>query len=264
MGHRDEQSDQSGFLYHNSSGLLGLDYDLHKGVIIGANTGYGEATAKLEQGAGSVDLNTYSTNIYGLYSNDHFYTDIVAGFDYLDFNDIQRATGFSFSPESFAHTSGSNLRLGSEIGYKFPVYQDLKIGPLAGLRYTNTHVDGYTESGANLLNLNVSSQQGSSIISEIGVNASGNMTVAGLNMQPHARATFEHDIQDDDNDLKVQLNGNLPYAIDADTENHNLVRLSGGIETMLNEATSLDISYETAIMNNGYDHALSGNFKYHF
>ena len=91
------------------------------------------------------------------------------GWNHYDSNRTLIIGGFTATPSgSF---SGWDASASTEAGYGVAL-KKLTLTPYAGLDYTRTHTDGFTESGDGVSNIILQASNGNSLISTLGLRAS--------------------------------------------------------------------------------------------
>ena len=106
-------------------------------------------------------------------------------------------TGSLVFPTARAETDGSTLVLSAGTGYRFRA-GPATFGPIAGIRYERVEIDGYTETGAQLLNLTVDEQTSEAVTGSIGAQGSVHLQVGSLKLTPTVSVALEQTLDDGD------------------------------------------------------------------
>jgi len=96
-----------------------------------------------------------------------------------------------------ADADGSHTLAGAKAGYLIPM-GTVRVGPVAALDYARAKVDGYTEQGDPVLDLNVGDARYSSLRGSVGGEILGDFEGGGVQLRPFAAAMVEKDFKGDD------------------------------------------------------------------
>ena len=126
--------------------VVGYDVALNDTTIFGMAGGFLTGDAESSGGI-STDYDAYQLSLYGAFTSGSFYTNASASYGSMGFDDIYRTGAYGLN--ALGNTKGSNLTVSTEAGYFITQRGDLNFGPLAGFRWLETDIDGYTEIGAS-------------------------------------------------------------------------------------------------------------------
>ena len=140
-GNRSELANMAGFNYDAVSGTAGLEYSVNRNLIVGFAANATATRADINTGA-SVDVDALQAAAYASYATKNWFADALAAYGRHDLdlarpgvNDVIRGS-----------TDASAVALAARGGYLFD-FGRLRAGPIAGLTYIHSKVDGYTETG---------------------------------------------------------------------------------------------------------------------
>src|SRR5262249_4266462 len=123
----------------------------------------------------------YSAALYASFAQGPVYVDALAGYAY-SYNQLQRVMVIPGLTTRIANgTTGANQFLGQiESGYKVAVYEpaNASLTPLARFQAAAISQNGFSENGANSLNLNVAQQNTTSLRTILGADLAGKLPVA--------------------------------------------------------------------------------------
>ena len=195
--------------YNNNAGgfLAGADYRLSRNFAAGLFAGYQYSYAKYNGGSSS-EGNSAIFGLYGSYTHeDGYYADAIVGGGYtgfqtrrsIQFSTIDRTA--SANPNSGQFSAALNLGKDFELG-KFT------LGPIAGAQYTYAGIGGFTESGADSLDLALGQQNANSLRSNLGARLAYEWAVSkSLTFIPEVRGFWMHEFLNNPRNINSSLDG---------------------------------------------------------
>jgi uncharacterized protein YhjY with autotransporter beta-barrel domain len=117
-----------------------LNPDVELGLAVGVQGGEGDGAAF------SYDYHALKVSAYAGLDRDGFFANASYTYGSLTFDDIARPAGYGQTATGDTDGDSHNLRV--ELGKLFD-FAGMKLGPVAGARYLNSTLDGYSESGAS-------------------------------------------------------------------------------------------------------------------
>ena len=188
-GSRADRLFSFGYNYNIGGGTLGVQYRVDPNMLVGVAVNVSVPHATLNQGLGHFDVTSYQLAGFVSLNYTNWFADAVIGYGFNNY-DIVRP-GVILGNET-ANANGSNEMLGVTGGYLFDV-APVKVGPIAGINYTNAFVAGYTEQGDYLLNQSVSGQRSDLLTGRIGVQVRLAEPVTAAKINPYVNLTAEHE-----------------------------------------------------------------------
>ncbi len=169
----------TGAVTYNVGGFAaGLDRLVAPSVRVGVTAGYTTGTQWVSGFDGKSRSDTFQVGLYGGYAQGPVYADAIAGYAY-SYNQMWRSlTVPGLQPRTALGSAGANQFYGQlETGYRFDIgtTADAYVTPFARLQgYTGTQ-NGFSESGAQSLDLTVARQTTTSLRSVLGAQLGGAM-----------------------------------------------------------------------------------------
>ena len=143
-----------------------------------------------------------------------------------------------------ADTDGSHTLAGIKAGYLMPMGA-IRVGPVVALDHARAKVDGYTEEGDPVLDLNVGSARYSSLRGSIGGEVRGDFEGGGVQLRPFAAAVIEKDFRGDDRAFSFAQTS-APTIVNRfeveDGSKKAYGRLSAGFSATILEGVSLNVA----------------------
>jgi outer membrane autotransporter protein len=198
-GNRGETFDLAGYEYDATAGTAGIEYSLSRNLIIGLAGNYTTTHADLTSGA-NIDLDAIQGAAYLSYATKHVFADQLVGVGSHDINLVRPGVIDPVRGETDAFT----LAVAARGGYLFD-FGKVRAGPIAGLTYMHTRVDGYTEKGDPMLTFDVSSQTLDTLTGHVGLRFLAPFRNGDSVIIPYLNILLEHQLGDDTRTLTASL-----------------------------------------------------------
>ena len=168
--------------YNFAGAATGLDYRIDPRFLVGIGVGYTHGWEWVNSFPGQGYTDSVSVAVYGSYTQSGFYVDALAGYAYYN-NQVHRQIMIpGLDQRTATGSTGANQFLGQiEGGYKFDVYAPAAatITPFGRFQITSVTQNGFTESGAQSIDLNVFQQTTNSQRTTIGADLAGAIGIGG-------------------------------------------------------------------------------------
>jgi outer membrane autotransporter protein len=255
--------------YNNDAGgfLVGADYRWSENFVTGLYGGYDYSYAKYN-GGGSTRGNSVSFGTYASYANEAgYYADAVIGGGYtgfqtsrsIQFGTIDRTA--SADPNSGQFTAGINLGKDFEVG-KFT------LGPVVGAQYTYVGVGGFTESGAESLDLALGQQNANSLRSTLGGRIAYTWNLnQKIALIPEVRMFWQHEFLNNARNIGASLDGGNGPSFDYETTDpySNSVFAGAGVTAQFGERWNASLFYNVNFGSQTYqNNIISAGLNFSF
>ena len=198
-GNRGETFDLAGYEYDATAGTAGIEYSVSRNLIIGLAGNYTTAHADLTSGA-NINLDAIQAAAYLAYATKQVFADVLVGIGSHDIGLARPGVIDAVRGETDAFT----FALAARGGYLFE-FGMLRAGPIAGVTYIHSRVDGYTEKGDPLLTFDVSSQTLDTLTGNVGLRFLAPFKAGGGVVIPYLNILLEHQFGDDTRTLTASL-----------------------------------------------------------
>jgi phospholipase/lecithinase/hemolysin/uncharacterized protein YhjY with autotransporter beta-barrel domain len=189
-GYSDRQAtiSSNGFNLDSVGGTIGTEYRIGNNALIGGAFDYSNPKVRMNNNAGTTEVDSYQFGIYGAYANAHFFAQGLATFGWQDFRNTRPGviSNLSSAPD------GNTFVAGGKTGYLFDV-GTVRLGPIAGLTYARAKINGYTEAGDPVLTLAVGEQVAETLVGSAGAQFRFPFLVNGRIINPYINLTAEDD-----------------------------------------------------------------------
>jgi outer membrane lipase/esterase len=169
----------------------GAEYD-SGAVVLGAAVNYSRPKADMETGTGGVKAKAWQVGGYAGWSAGGAFAQAYGAYGWLDQDTTRRAV----IDDIHGRANGRTAVAGAKAGW-LATLGSARIGPVAGVQYARSRLDGYTESGDPVLTLNVAGQSVHALVGSAGIEARGVLDSGGLAVRPYASVTAEKDFDGD-------------------------------------------------------------------
>ncbi len=183
--------------YRSQSGgvTVGASYKWNNNLAAGVYAGYQGLQA--EYNNGRITDNAVRFGVFGTYDVEDFYLNALVGGAYHGYT-VNRNINFGGLDRTATGRPGAgefNLALNG--GYDFHA-GDFSFGPFTGMQYTYVGVQGFTETGAGSLNLDVDPYNTSSLLYTLGAQAAYNWKLSkDVIVTPTIFAGWQHEFLQD-------------------------------------------------------------------
>ncbi|MDI1313296.1 ice-binding family protein [Prosthecobacter sp.] len=188
----------SGYSFMAVGGTVGASYLVNNHFVVGASGTYSDTTASLTNG-GSIQMDSYRSNVYASVFGGGFYLDALMGLSYNSYDTIRS----SLLGMATGGTNGVQFDSMLNGGYDFHA-DNWMFGPVVSLGYTQVNLNDFTESGS-LTPLNFPNQYQSSLRSNLGIRVSFTTMLKSVRITPQLRLSWQHEYLDNTQSITSQL-----------------------------------------------------------
>jgi len=160
--------DDEGYKVNTIGLVVGLDRELSSSSTIGAALSYGRSNLKSLDSSKNNVIDTYQINFYSGYNFDKYFFDSLAGIAWNQYNSNRSIV--SVDANATAKFNGQTYIAKAKAGFAQKLKHGFNLGPEVSMSFVRTNIQGYSEKGADSLNLNVKNISADFLESRIGVN----------------------------------------------------------------------------------------------
>jgi autotransporter-associated beta strand protein len=261
-------SNSHGLTYSLGGFIAGLDRKFVPGFRAGIATGFNAATLYTQGMPGTGTSNTLQFALYGEYAPGPFYLDALAGYGHSD-NRMNRPIVIPGLPFRMAqgYTTANTFFGQLETGYKLVVAPRFGgfVTPFARLQASTSTQAGFSETGADSLNLTVAQQTTQSLRTVLGAQLG-----AGIDAPWHdkldmtLRLGWSHEYADLTRPVTATFAGApaLSFTTVGAQAPRDGVVLGLGARTQVAEHTSLYLRYDGDFAGANTNHVLNAGVRY--
>jgi outer membrane autotransporter protein len=258
----------AGLTYSLGGFVAGIDRKFGPSFRAGLSSGYNAATLYTNGLPGTGTSNTVQIALYGAYLQDAFYLDGLAGYARSD-NRMTRPLAIPGLPFRVAQGSTTaNTFFGQvEGGYKLVVAPRFGgfLTPFARLQGVTSTQDGFSESGADSLNLSVAGQTTNSLRTVMGAQLGAGLDAPWREkLNVVFRLGWSHEFADLTRPVTATFAGApaLAFTTQGAAAPRDGVVLGLGANTALDEHATAYLRYDADLSGGNTNHALSAGVRY--
>ena len=249
-----KDSSHGNYKIYGKGGILGVQTKATDKLTLGMGYAYSSADIKQMGRKTTIDNNT----IFGYlkYQPSRWFVDGFLSYSHGDYEEEK----FVLSSYGTADYQVNVLAVQSLIGYDYK-YKCLLFTPKTGFRYMKIKQEGYTDS----FGTKVHSASSDYLTWMMGLDAQNSYkTIKGVKIRPTAGILFGYDLKTEDIKGVNILSNGASYVVDGKALPRFSTNVKLGIETRLNEKTSLKLEYLGSFRNSYQDHGGMLRLKYNF
>jgi len=245
----------------------GIDYRLSDALVAGFGFGWNRQNTEFDSqsavngsgtkiGGGEIESDAYSPSLYASFFSGPFHADAIFTYTYLDY-EFRRPvvlldTGNDVSATARGDTDAHQIGTSVNLGYQFQA-GGLAAGPIAGVDYRQTWIDGYKEKGVPGFPLQYGDQDIVSVVTSLGGEAAYAISTGIGVIAPHVRITWEHEFENDARNIDARLFLNTDTTRQdtlfsrTDSPDRDYGRVGAGVSAQFAHGISAFIDYDTVI-----------------
>jgi outer membrane autotransporter protein len=256
-----------GITYNLGGFAAGLDYRFAPDFVAGVTVGYNAATLYPQGTSGQGTVGTVQFGLYGEYTNGALYLDGLAGYARSDNRMMRQIVipGLNLRT-AWGQTHADQLFGQLEAGYKLTVAPASAgfVTPFARLQASTSTQAGFTESGADSLNLTVASQTTNSLRSVLGAQLGASIDAGWHDkLDLVLRLGWSHEYADVNRPVSAAFVGAPAFSFTTQgaVAPRDGVIVGLGARTAIAEATSLYLRYDGDLAGANTNHILSAGLR---
>ena len=204
LGSRDSTVNRTGFDYSTVGFNTGVYRWLQDDLLLGVSAEYGHTGSRFTENGGDIEADVFPLSVYAAYMPESFYAYGSLGYA-LNLFSMERKMRFGdLYRTANSTTYGHQINTYGEVGYDFK-FRSAIFTPMVSLAYSHLWMNGFSESGAGELDLNVDSQEVDSLQSSVGLKIAAVLNHGPVNIIPQLYAAYKHEFADGSRPLAADL-----------------------------------------------------------
>ena len=253
QGDQKNTAEQRGYDFKNGGLTLGTDYRFSERFVGGVLFGMNAAKSWINDAGSTVKLDGYTLGIYGTYFREAFYIDGQAGYGWNSFDNSRRIVFPGIDRTATAKPSGGQATAYGGTGYDYH-FGSWTIGPALTFQYLSMVMNGYTEAGADSLNLQVDRQTTESYQGSAGVKGAWNWTQDKLRIVPRLWAFYRHEFGNvNPTTMAALAQGSSAFTIENIAPERNFFNVGTGINVQWTDQILAYLNYEAQLGQSSYN-----------
>ena len=251
----------SGLGYSTGGLSLGMEKWLEEDLLVGLAGGYSNTYTLLDE---RNDRSTIDAGHFAVYFQREFetrYLNGMAAYGYNAYDSLRHVTIGNDARTAEASYAGNSFSFYTEVGQNVRG-RYVHLQPYAALEYIQLHQNGFTETGADSVNLSVGGVGADAFRGLLGTRVLSYLrTDAGRLVTLEGRAAWRHEFLDDNRVLDATFAGQTgtAYAIQGINVDRDAAILGTGLTYDYTKSLKFGLNYDLLFSANYTAHAGSGN-----
>jgi outer membrane autotransporter protein len=255
-----------GFKVNSYGAAFGLDTMVRSDLRLGMAFGFGSSDIQYSGNLAGNSASVWNAQLaaYGTWFQNGFFVDAVlgGGLNWYSTHENQTALGYTRT----GNFNGTQLNAKLGVGYDWAAPNGIIVTP--GLSFQETHIsmDGYTTSGASVLNLHVNSASADILQSRVGARVAYPMTGYGTyTLTPEIHAYYLHNFGSDQTTMTSYFTGGGPgFSTTSPARDRNIYNIGLGLTVAQVGPMALSGVYDYAGGATSHEHMFFIRFKTEF
>ncbi|NKE47488.1 autotransporter domain-containing protein [Roseomonas frigidaquae] len=260
-GSTDGDGAAAGYSRQSGGALVGADRSFAPGLTGGVALGFLRGTVDGDGGTGEVRLDSYQASLYGVYAPPTDATvkpfiDATLGTG-LSRYDSRRDIAFgTLSRRAQGDSDGTDVTAEAGFGVTTRL-EGVDLEPRAFLRWDRIARGGFTESGAESLNLTVDGRTADALRAGIGVSAARTLSLGeGFRLRPEARIGYARELQDGLGRSTHRLGG-AAFSVESARTGQDALTAGIGATAYRGDRFAVVADYDLLRSSGGTEHVLT-------
>ncbi|GEM_PF-6383765 len=268
-GSRDAGDGISAYSSHTDGFMMGIDTEWTPGVAIGVAFSYTHQSLS-EKATGSTGTSdSPMLSVYGGWWTGPFSIDGLAGIGLgeIDSNrpvDLPLAGTTTPVMQVATAKHNANERVAALQASGYWAFDGWVVSPQAGAKYLNLHQSSYTETGTDIYNFTVASNNLNSLRPFVAADFSKRFFIGDhWALVPSVKAGYEHEINDKATHIDAQTQGDQAlWVYNGLAPGSDIVRFLAGLKLELDRSEAFYVNYDRQQSNTGNTQLVTGGFRY--
>ena len=265
--HQDPRGLSNGYSATIWGTALGCDIPaFNNKVRLGVDGGYAFSDVNSKDNSGATDINSYQSTFYGGYidGSKPYYINGAFSFAYNTYKGKRNIAVGAITRTANSSYRGQQYSVLFDGGYTFKTKQ-VNITPIVSLQYLHLHLQSYTETGADALNLNVASQDYDLLETGLGAKFDRPFEVSFGTLTPEVHAKWLYDaIADKQATTSTFSGGGGSFATNGFTPARNALDVGGRLALVTKGNWSFDANYDFEYKQDYTSHTGWADIRYSF
>ncbi len=248
----DKQADNGGYNERDTTGgaLAGLDYRLNRNLVVGAMFNFNYTGSTLDNFNSGESANSYTPGLFAGYTNHQFYADALVSYTYNTYRIDRNIPIPNSASVATGEPTANQYDAALLAGYNVVDFNGLKLGPAAGVGFTQMNISGFNETGSPF-DLSVSKQHADSLRTLLGAQGqyAFHIQQSPLPISLSADAFWQHECLNSARGITSsfsQVSGGQ-FLYNTPESSRNSALLGVGVNGYVAKGVSLFVNYQTQI-----------------
>jgi outer membrane autotransporter protein len=251
--------------YNFGGAASGVDYRFDPRFLAGVAAGYTSGSLWVD----SLQARGWSDSValvaYGSFTQAALYVDAMAGYAHFN-NRLQRQIGFPGLQRTANGSTQANQAFGQiETGFRLPVgIANASVTPFARLQLSTTTQDGFSEWGANSIDLTVAAQTTTSARGVLGVDLANSFDIGGTRtLDLDLRLGWSHEYADNTRPMTAAFAGapTNPFTVYGATPQRDAAVVGFQARAKVSDQAQLYLRYDGEISSESGKNSLNAGVR---
>ena len=264
-GRQKEDPGFVGFDYSLYGFTLGFDHLLGNDLVVGVGVGQSHTDVDLDRNQGDGKIKNTLGSIYASYFTKDFYLDSTLSYGRGKFNNRRQVVIGPIQREATSEHHGDTFagNLGGGYYFRKGIWA---LGPYAQVQYIHLDEEGFRESGAESINLQIEGRRTQSLASELGIRVAGACRLKSGSLIPEANLGWNYDFAIDDRVIRASLEGapGTAFSIQGQDMERNGLILGAGISFVHESGFITSLKYGGEFREDYQANSILGEIRFVF
>ncbi|MFA5335762.1 MAG: autotransporter domain-containing protein, partial [Candidatus Omnitrophota bacterium] len=235
-------------------------------VRLGLSGGYAQSGINSKDNSGKTDIDSYQGTLYAGYldGQNPYYLNGAFSFAYNEYKGSRHVAAGTIMRTADADYDGQQYSVLLDGGYTFKA-GEYRMTPVASLQYTRLHLEGYTETGADVLNLIVNGENYDMLQSGLGMKLERTFETETVAIIPEVHAKWLYDfIGDSQETTSIFSGGGGSFATQGFDPAKNSLNAGAKLTLVARNNWSIETNYDFEYKEDFTAHTGWADIKYRF
>ena len=230
---------------------------------VGGALGWSKDKIDYELGNSDGHNKSWQAGLYGGWQGGPWSADLQVDYIHGSMNASRSINVASIARIADGSTKGHSWKVVGTAGYDFALGGIGALRPFIGFDWTTGHLNAFTETGANALNLTVDKIDAKRFDGLIGLDLKSN---PNSQISPYARLMYRYDFNNHDNDIDAVFNGNPAtlFTVSAEKSRRSEIDADLGVNFQASPQLAIYAGYQGTWRKDLKQHGFSAGVSYSF
>ncbi|MER0237166.1 autotransporter domain-containing protein [Fulvimarina sp. MAC8] len=242
--------------------FVGADVAVSENMRLGVVGGHSQSSFSVDDLNSSGTSDNFDLGVYGGGQWDKLGASFGISYTWHDVSTDRSVAFRGFSDKLSADYDAQSFQIYGDVGYTIDV-GEASFEPFVGLEYVNLNTDGFTESGGAAA-LTGFGNEIDTTFSTIGLRVSQDFNFGEVPLTASGMVGWSHAFSDETPTSRHQFDGSSPFTISGVPLPEDVAVFEAGLNTAINDALSIGVSYSGKVGDGVSDHGGRGNLSWAF
>jgi outer membrane autotransporter protein len=265
-GDQDNSGGISGYTAGTWGMAGGVDWKSSERTRLGLSFAYSQSNIDSNDDLSGTDVDGYQGTLYGSYEGEPWYVDAMFAFGWNVYDGSRQIAFAGINRQATQDYDGQQYSTKFTFGYPFAIAEQWNLVPIVSLFYSHLSLDGFTETGADSLNLIVADQGYDFLQQGLGAKVEGSiMDDQGYKWVPEFHALWLYDyIGDQASTTSTFAAGGNSFSTNGLDPEQSTLNAGAALTLYTSEAASINFRYDFDYRSDYTGHGGSVTVRYEY